>query len=716
MVIEKKKLKDRKISKLTLLLIIISLIFPFVYLTGCGKVTEKPITYTRQQEIGLYENPGTPIDILLLLDQSDSMSGYGNEPPTDPNNTRVEASKYFITSLSRRSESEPFLRIGIISFGTDVKRENVVDLTEVKADPEDPNTKRLINSIKPLSLQSTSFIKALKEAYNQFVTYKTVELKRKPVIVIFTDGEPYDSRNLTLSAYFNEIENFYNVYLKKIGVQIFMIGIDTTGKTWARSVPYWEKIIGSDNIFRIDNMEQLFSKYNEIVQKLFYLPITKPDIFTKSLEFDVQPYLEEIQFDIYPETKEIAVEITDADNRKISEGSPDVKVKEYPTYKTVIVYNPVPGKWKYEIVKGQGMVKIYKTLIPNKISLVSPGLEQPLGRPFNVIFAFVHPDGSEVKLLPEYPLVFSGKIILPNGEIVNLNFKKGENGIYFTEDKYFPPGEGPYKIVLTATGREGFEIKNEYTINVIKAPYISLLNPKESSTIKGFRKELYIEVLLNYGNNPVKPSDIFVTEPSALIWAQIVRMPGGGKSNVVIPLQPSSDAIGKFTGKLPVTLNRKGQYILKVELDGKLKSTGDQYKDTLTNTFYIYPSFLDYLKIYWWLIIVVVVFILIILNRKVLFGERLAGALLIDGQEFPLSGTKVTIGGSGANIIIDENLNGIFGFIVPGPIEKDEEGNLKTSLEIHYKSSLESKKFDIDILEENQTMTILGKVIKYIRE
>ncbi|MGC8691071.1 MAG: vWA domain-containing protein [Caldisericum sp.] len=716
MISERKKLKHERVFNFFSLFVIILLLLPIICLTGCNKVVEKPITYTRQEEIGLYEKVGTPIDIFLLLDQSNSMSGYGNEPATDPKNIRVEASKYFITNLSRRSENEPYLRIGLINFGTDVNKENTVDLTEVKSDPEDTNTKKLVDSIKPLSLQSTSFIKALKVSYNQFEAYRTLELKRKPVIVIFTDGEPYDNRNLSLSNYFSEIDSFYRDYLQKIGCEIFMIGIDTTGKTWAKSVSYWEKIIGSDQIYRIESMDELFSKYNEIVQKLFYLPITSPDIFTKSLEFEVQPYLEKIQFDIYPETKEIAVEIVDSENKKISEANPDVTVKEYPTYKTVVVSNPPPGKWKYEIVKGQGTVKIYKTLIPNKMNLVSPSLEQVLGRSFKVIFAFLKSDDTAVQLLPEYPLVFSGKIVSPDGNTVNLKFKKGEKGIYFTEE-YNPQSEGLYKIILIATGREGFEIKNEYNISVQKVPYISLNSPQDNSNLKGFRKELEIEVTLNYENKLIDPSKFFETDPSALIWAQIAYLPSGEKSKIVVPLQPSADTIGKFIGKIPINFNMKGQYILKVELDGKLKSTNNQFKDTLTSSFYLYPSILDYLKIYWYVILILILSIIAFWKRRLIFGGTLGGTLLVQGEEFPLSGHKMTIGGKGADIIIDDSKQGIFGYIVPRLSEVDPKGNLRTSIEIHYKSSSESKKFDIvDTLENNQTMTIFGKIIKYIRD
>lgn len=690
-----------------------------VSLVSCKPKTtrETNFTFTQQEkQISLYEKVGSPMDVILLLDQSGSMNGYNNEPPTDPKNLRIAASKYFINNLSRRSEIEPFLRISIVNFGTDVPKNNIMPLTTVTSKPDDQGIHLLTSSLKSLSLGYTSFIKALKVAYGQFTEYKTVKEKRKPIIIIFTDGEPADTRHLSMESYFKELQTYYNTYLKKINCETFVIGIDATGSTWAKTISYWEKIVPKDHVLGIENMDELFERYNEIIQKSFYLPVTTPDTFAKTLQFEVPPYLENIQFDIFPATKNIAVAIINAEGKKLSKENPNVYTTNYPTYKTIIVSDPIPGKWKYEIIKGQGEVKIYKTLIPNKMNLVSPSSRNALGRPFNITFAFLKSDNSVVRLQPEYPLNFSGKVISPTGIVTKLRFKKGEKGIYFTENEYNPEKEGKYRIILIATGREGFEIRNEYTINVEKTPYIVLNSPSNGTKFSGFRKNLNIEATLYYDKKALAPSKFFETDPNSLIWAQIVRLPTGKTAKEVVSLAPSPEEIGKFIGTIPVSLNRKGQYILKAELDAKTLS-GERFKDTATSTFYVFPSFIDYLKIYWYLVLLLIIALLVAYLIWKGSLPQLQGYFYINGEEIPLEGYKMTIGDRNCNIILGDNVSGKIGFVKAVWGEKNEEGIRETLPEIHYKSSTESRKFDAEeTLSDNSTVTILDKVIKYIRK
>lgn len=705
------KVKFKKIYFLFLL------IFLIISINGCKKPPEESITYTKQEEISFVVNFGTPIDLILVLDQSASMSGYGNFPATDPNNLRVDASKYFINNLSRRSEIEPYLRIGIVNFGTKVPKEYIHDLTIVTSNPNDEGVNKLINFLKPLNLEYTSFIRALNSAYELFLKNKTVENERKPIIVLFTDGEPDDERGYSLRRYFDEIKEFYNNKLKKINCEIYLIGIDNVGNVWSKTIPYWREFIDEDHIIKITNIEELNQRYNEIIQKIFYLPTTKPDIIVKSLEFDVQPYLDKIQFDIYPETKNISLEITDSEGRKITEKDSNVFVKEYPTYKTLIISNPIPGKWKYEIVKGEGKVKIYKTLIPNKLSLISPSVKETLGRKFYVIFGFFKEDQKEVKLLPEYPLIFSGAIISPNGEVFNLEFIKEEKGIYRSTKEFEPLIDGIYRIILTATGREGFEIKNEYRINVIKKPYIVVNKPQNNQIFKGFKNKLDIEVFLYYDKNLTDPNKYFSNNPNALIWAQIVRLPDGNKSKLVVPLKQSEDEKSKFKGSINESLNQKGNYILKIELDGKDIKTQESFKDTVTVVFSIQPSILDYLKSYWIylliaLIILLIVYIFIYYNKY----AKLEGRLVIDGEDYFLKGYKMTIGGKGSNINVFDNIKGPIGIIYAiyqkAPDEKEKEKVIK----IKYKSSEESKSFDNEeTLDDGWNYQILDKNMRYFK-
>jgi len=367
-------------------------------------------------------------------------------------------------------------------------------------------------------------------------------------------------------------------------------------------------------------------------------------------------------------------------------------------------------------IKGQGEVKIYKTLIPNKMNLVSPPSKNALGRPFNITFAFLKSDNSVIKLQPEYPLNFSGKVISPIGIVTELKFKEGEKGIYFSENEYTPEKEGKYKIILIATGRDGFEIRNEYTVNVENIPYIMLNFPSNEAKFSGFKKDLNVEVTLYYDQQAFAPSNLFETDPNSLIWAQIVRLPSGESAKKVISLNPSPEEIGKFIGTIPVPLNRKGQYILKAELDAKTLS-GERFKDTATSTFYVSPSLIDYLKVYWYLVLILIITLLaayLIWKGNL---PQLQGYFFINGEEFPLEGHTMTIGGRDCNIILGDEVSEKVGFVKAVWGEKNEEEIRETLPEIHYKSSSESKKFDSEeILDDNSTVTILNKVIKYRKE
>lgn len=132
---------------------------------------------------------GVALDLFILLDQSGSMK------PTDPQGLRIEASRYLIRNLAQRSEGESKHRLGLVHFGTAAPEHLTVPLTEVSRQENDPGVQKLLTGLTPLSLGDTSFVAALKRAYEGFRAGQTFALKRKPAVVIFTDGEPDDRAN-----------------------------------------------------------------------------------------------------------------------------------------------------------------------------------------------------------------------------------------------------------------------------------------------------------------------------------------------------------------------------------------------------------------------------------------------------------------------------------------------------------------------------------------
>lgn len=141
------------------------------------------------------------IDAFLLIDQSGSMKD------TDPHNIRISAAEYFIDLLSQDYSKTLKHRLGIVNFGD--KPPQTIPLTYLS--PE--GAAKLKNSLKPLDLGNTSFISALKEAKREF---QRGERESQKVVIILTDGEPDDSRKLSLGDYFKEIEDFVRSQMQDV--------------------------------------------------------------------------------------------------------------------------------------------------------------------------------------------------------------------------------------------------------------------------------------------------------------------------------------------------------------------------------------------------------------------------------------------------------------------------------------------------------------------
>lgn len=623
------------------------------------------------------------MDFVLCVDQSDSMNGWDSVPATDPKGIRIDASKYFINNLAQRSESEPFLKIGLIEFGTDAHL--LANLTEVTSATDDPGRKNLADQLQQKSLGYTNFIDTLKLALNSFERGGTFKNNRKPIIVIFTDGEPDDPRGLSTEAYFQELIDFYKQNLKEKGVEIFVIGVDTVGEAWGRTKPFWESFVPQDHIFYLKQMEELNYTFNQVIWKVFYLPSVQPDIISQnSLNFSVQPYLEKIQFDIYPEGEgNLEVSIFGPDGHDISQG-PNYERKDFEKYYTIIVKDPPPGTWRYEITKGEGKVIVYKTLLPIVMSLVSPQDPHPFGRPISVVASFQKKDGSEVKELPQYPLRFTGTLIQPDGESIPFLLKKQDSGLFIWEETFSPEKPGLYKIMLSVQGREGYEVKSEYNINVLEIPYILPSSPAEKSVFGKFQKSLELSVYLALKGERVSPEGLFADNPNALMVAEIVKRPDNDLSQekaVYLDYDPSSNS---FHAVLPTDLNREGSYTLKVELEGRMVD-GNLIKDQVPLIFEVRVPFWNQP---WFPYIPAGIFVFIILTSWVVMAKkpRLAGTLYWQGEPYSLFGKrKFTIGGTKCNLDLNKpEIKGVAAVLLPRR-EIDDEGNRVIFVEVRFK-------------------------------
>ncbi|MBD3181102.1 VWA domain-containing protein [Candidatus Poribacteria bacterium] len=575
----------------------IAIVIILFAIISCNKRSEVSYTIRKAEEsLSLIpESSGFGVDILLLLDQSGSMNGYPGHPATDPDGLRIDASKYLLNNVAQKSSKDLRHKIGIVNFGSDVPDNAVIPLTETTVAKNDPGTKILLSNLKTLSLGDTSFIQALEAAYREFSSQKKTGQSRKKVIIIFTDGEPDDPRNLSLDEYFQEIDSFVNLSLKSLGCDIYVIGIDTAGTSWDRSAPRWERILTDKYVYQISGMEQLRERFNETVRQIFGIPLVPPDIVTSSgIEFDVPPYLDRIEFHIFPENADTKLSIIAPDSKEVGNSSLQTSVEEYENYSIVTVQYPPYGKWKYQIKGGTGPIEVYRNAIPIGMKLVSPADTHPLGKPIDMLISFLRSDGRDVIEMPQFPLGLTGKVIAPDGKESDVKFVLREGGLCYGSPRIeYTNLEGIHRIILTIKGGDAHRFSHETYIHVKPTPYAILHKPEAGSTIH-FNDELNIKAGLMEKEKPAKAEELFFDHPDVLILAQLVQMPDGNKSEPIWLSQASEFGTpGVFHGTIPVSLDQKGSYILMTRLAGKSRS-GDIYPiDYNRVEFYVYPSLIQ---------------------------------------------------------------------------------------------------------------------------
>ncbi len=526
---------------------------------------------------------GTPVDIVLLLDQSGSMNGTANTPATDPNQIRIHASRYLVNNLSRRDNT----RMGYINFGTEA--ETVSGLISI-ADSKSRNA--LAEKITAKNLGYTNFYDALQESYKLFQNSGSFQDWNRSVILIFTDGSPADRRKLSDSEYFQEITKFVDQQLKPEGCELYIVGIDDTGNNWSRTQDKWQQIVGEDHLFTISAMDQLRRHFNEIVQRVFGLPITEPDVVTsEGMEFTVPPYLESIEFHVFPSKEGLELKIEKPDGTFASVDSSEVVMEKFEDYHIVTVQNPNAGTWQYHIVEGQGSIEVYRNPIPIQIHILEPSLKIPQGRQFRIRVMFRRDDGERVEEIPHFPLRLVARIQKqPQYEFQDYLLEKQEKGIYAASETVDADIEGKWKIeVVVQAGQvesgEDYKFSSTRMFEVVKQPYLSLNIPK-SDTLP-FGDGVFVETTVLLNRQPIDVSEYFVDSPLNLITAQIKQLPNGGDSPTVFLNPVEQGEKGRYRGYIPAELHQKGKALLTLRLAGTPNGADSLLEDVLTKTVYI---------------------------------------------------------------------------------------------------------------------------------
>lgn len=431
------------------------------------------------------------IDLIVLLDQSGSMKGIGGQP-TDPENRRIYTTQYLMDYLSfdnRFVNPDRSNRVMVIGFGSPDKAEIMVPLTYLKDEDAVDNAKKLVVA---KDLGDTNFVSPLRLLREVFPPATDEEVKtgaRQRIVVVITDGGPWDDRGLTHNEYFNEIRD---VYINQLGLStyfpLYIVGIDDANRYWPRIGPLWQTFTKASE--KVNNVNEI-NKY--VADKL--CNILNPEGSQSECRLQdignhfIQPYASSVAFSFFKYSPNAQITLKrPGENTAIDVKPPDDDVlvyKQTPRDEFYALSNPKAGCWE-SARKGEGSVDVVTQVVFNKLRLVEPKGLHPVALPLKLTFELRDEEGSLIDEDPNYPVTIQAELIAPDGSSQPMTIERArENGVAI-------PGKYVSTNIpdLKQTGRYRLAIEGYTSVNDPQATRcLSAVGP-----VKVFQNEYEISV------------------------------------------------------------------------------------------------------------------------------------------------------------------------------------------------------------------------------
>lgn len=436
------------------------------------------------------ERPYTGLDIVFLVDQSNSMSGT---PParsaTDPDGLRFQALQYALTTLDDYRAAVPpgtTFRMAVVYFGDNPK--TVVDWTTIGDSPVWADIKNGLSrtlsasSSESTGLVNTNFLDAFDMARELFARLPAPSSggQHLQVMVVLTDGAPcapdrteWDDKTCTnerdKANHMNALEELVQDNFSRSNLQIHLIAIDQTNSFYPLYRNNWERITGSAaRAVQIDGTDDIGPNFLKILSELtrrlragedsgsiIGQQVDFPD-GTKIASVGVPPYYQSMRLTVFRPSTSSGIRLTDPTGTLVTTATAGVTVtSDLGDIEIWTVINPTPGMWSIETTADTALLDIFLDLIrvETNFNFSPSGVVAPFSEillQFDVFGA----NGLPLRTYPDprFTLNVTANLALPDGTAkqvpMNLTTPGSYTAIYPVESA------GAYAISINATSQD----------------------------------------------------------------------------------------------------------------------------------------------------------------------------------------------------------------------------------------------------------------------
>ncbi|HYN19923.1 MAG TPA: vWA domain-containing protein, partial [Thermoanaerobaculia bacterium] len=373
---------------------------------------------------------GLGLDLVVLVDQSASMSGLGRKAGSDASQIRNLLLGLTLDLIARNGESNRVShRLGVVSFGSTARID--LPLTEIQRDDLGQLRRRVETAPSRKSLGNTDILAAFAVATRMFDVLPA-EPVRKRAILLITDGVPYVPGTDVLE-YSRDLRRFVATNFPPLQNTIEVLVLPPPGRDRGQRHSQLWRDLSHDRVHElVGDRGDKFAVLHRVVTRLVGTSAVESwpaGAEEKRVEIIIlPPYLDLVVFDIFrgPGRAEVAVFAPDTLRPLTSEveGVEEVRLGEI--FQTVVVRHPMPGQWTFRKSNPDSRVKVFSQQFFPRGILVDPTAAKALRQYDRIAVAYrvIDGNGLPLKELPGYPLSLEVSLVKPDGGRDTLGMKR----------------------------------------------------------------------------------------------------------------------------------------------------------------------------------------------------------------------------------------------------------------------------------------------------